>query len=396
METAEFRGESRPAGCGFHLLATSGEARRGRIQTAHGSVETPAFMPVGTYGAVKGMAPWDLEDLGAEIILGNAYHLSERPGAAAIAARGGLHRFMGFDRSILADSGGFQIFSLAAMRKIDDDGVEFRSHLDGSVRRLTPEGVIAIQENLGVDIAMVLDHCPAGGASRAEVEDALARTTAWARRSQAARRRQDQLVFGIVQGGTDAALRARSVEETVEIGFDGYAVGGLSVGESRPATWETAARTCLQLPPQKARYLMGVGTPAELIRYVGMGFDLFDCVLPTRNGRNGMAFTSRGRINIRNAVHRDADEALDPQCACRTCRGFGRAYLRHLFATHEMLGPRLLTLHNLHFYLRLMLRLRAAIEAGRYGVEADALLRQLEASGDAGAMAATTSGDSQA
>ena len=384
MAVAELCRNETASASGFRVLAVDAGARRGRLATAHGPVETPAFMPVGTYGAVKAMAPWEIEALGAEIILSNAYHLSERPGDREVAARGGLHRFMGWNQAILADSGGFQVFSLAARCRISDDGVEFRSHVDGRRRKLTPESVIAIQENLGVDVAMVLDHCPAGGAPPAEVEAALARTSEWARRSQAARRRTDQLVFGIVQGGTDARLRERSAADIVALGFDGHAVGGLSVGESRQATWETAAQTCLQLPADRPRYLMGVGTPVELIRYVGMGFDLFDCVLPTRNGRNGMAFTATGRIAIRNAKHRDADEPLDPECGCPCCRNFGRAYLRHLFATREILGARLLTTHNLHFYLDLMVRLRAAIEAGRYEEEARALIGRLESSKGAG------------
>ncbi len=342
--------------------------------TAHGPVETPTFMPVGTYGAVKAMAPWELEAMGARLILSNAYHLALRPGAAAIARQGGLHRFMGWPNAILTDSGGFQIFSLKDMRKIDEDGVEFRSHIDGSRHRFRPEDVIDIQEQLGVDVAMVLDECPAGDAPRAEVEAALERTTRWARRAKAARSRRDQQVFAIVQGGLDAELRQRSVAELVDLDFDGYAVGGLSVGEARDATHRIAEHTVGLLPEEKPRYLMGVGTPEELVRLTSMGFDLFDCVLPTRNARNGMAFTSTGRVAIRNSANRESTEPLDPACGCPTCENFGRGYLRHLFVSGEILAARALTTHNLYFYLDRMARLRAALDEGRFEEEATAFL----------------------
>ncbi|MEO2167713.1 MAG: tRNA guanosine(34) transglycosylase Tgt [bacterium] len=366
----------------FSLLALDADtrARRGRLATAHGVVETPTFMPVGTYGAVKGMAPWELETLGAEMILGNAYHLAMRPGAEAIEALGGLHEFAGWKRSILTDSGGFQVFSLKGMRRVTDEGVLFQSHIDGSKRFFRPEDVVDVQEKLGVDVAMVLDECAPAGASAEHVEAALRRTTQWAQRSAGARRRSGQLQFGIVQGGLDRGLRERSARALVEISFDGYAVGGLSVGESRSDTLDIGGFTVACLPQEKPRYLMGVGTPAELVRFVAMGFDLFDCVLPTRNARNGMAFTSEGRVVIKNARYRDDREPLDPACACSTCTHFSRAYLRHLFVTGEMLSARLLTNHNLSFYSERMRRLRRAIEDGRFREEAASMGVALEES----------------
>jgi queuine tRNA-ribosyltransferase len=356
----------------FSLLALdpTTRARRARLTTAHGVVETPTFMPVGTYGAVKGIAPWELETLGAEMILANAYHLAMRPGAEAIEALGGLHEFVGWKRSILTDSGGFQVFSLKGMRRVTDEGVLFQSHIDGSRRFFRPEDVVDVQEKLGVDVAMVLDECAPAGAAPDHVETALRRTTQWARRSAGARRRSGQLQFGIVQGGLDRGLRERSAQELAEIGFDGYAVGGLSVGESRSDTLDIGGFTVACLPHERPRYLMGVGTPEELVRFVAMGFDLFDCVLPTRNARNGMAFTSQGRVVIKNARFRDDSQPLDPACGCSTCTHFSRAYLRHLFATGEMLSARLLTDHNLSFYSERMRRLRRAIEDGCFREEA--------------------------
>lgn len=366
----------------FSLLALDADtrARRGRLTTAHGVVETPTFMPVGTYGAVKGMAPWELAALGAEMILGNAYHLAMRPGAEAIEALGGLHEFAGWKRSILTDSGGFQVFSLKGMRRVTDEGVLFQSHIDGSKRFFRPEDVVDVQEKLGVDVAMVLDECAPAGASAEHVETALRRTTEWARRSAGARRRSGQLQFGIVQGGLDRGLRERSARELAGIGFDGYAVGGLSVGESRSDTLDIGGFTVACLPPERPRYLMGVGTPEELVRFVALGFDLFDCVLPTRNARNGMAFTSEGRVVIKNARYRDDREPLDPACACSTCTNFSRAYLRHLYVTGEMLSARLLTHHNLSFYSERMRRLRRAIVDGRFREEAASMGVALEES----------------
>lgn len=379
MPSAESSASREPAELGFDVLRRDPSgARRGRLRTAHGTVETPAFMPVGTYGAVKAMAPWELEALGAEMILANAYHLELRPGARYIASRGGLHRFMGWSGSILTDSGGFQIFSLKSLRRVNETGVEFQSHIDGSRHLFRPEDVVEVQENLGVDVAMVLDECVAGDAGRTEVEQALARTTRWAKRARGARTRSDQHVFAIVQGGLDLTLREQSAAELADLGFDGYAVGGLSVGEDRQATHEVAEHTVRLLPEEKPRYLMGVGTPEELVRYTAMGFDLFDCVLPTRNARNGMAFTSEGRLAIKNATHRDDDRPLDPGCACPTCATFSRAYLRHLFVANEILSARALTTHNLHFYLGRMARLRGALEEGRFAEEAASFLAACE------------------
>ncbi len=336
-------------------------------------------MPVGTLGTVKAMAPWEVEELGAEMVLGNTYHLALRPGAEVIARHGGLHAFMGWPRAILTDSGGFQVFSLGNLRRITEDGVEFKSHLDGSRRVFRPEDVIRLQETFGVDVAMVLDECVAADTGREGVERAVARTTRWARRSRDARTRSDQMVFAIVQGGMDPALRERSAAELVSLGFDGYAVGGLSVGEARDITSRVARHTVGLLPEDRPRYLMGVGTPEELVRFVAMGFDLFDCVLPTRNARNGMAFTSAGRLAIRNAEHRDDTRPLDEDCSCVACGRFSRAFIRHLFVANEILAARLLTTHNLHFYLDRMVRLRRALERGELGREAAAIGVDLDA-----------------
>jgi queuine tRNA-ribosyltransferase len=348
----------------FQVYAVDGRARLGRVETGHGPIDTPAFMPVGTQGTVKAMAPEELVALGAQCILGNTYHLWLRPGADLIARHGGLHRFMGWPGALLTDSGGFQVHSLAELRRIDDDGVSFRSHLDGSPRRLTPEISISVQEALGTDIAMALDECPGLPAPREVLERAVARTSAWARRSLAARRREDQALFAIVQGGTAIDLRVRHAQELATLPFDGFAVGGLSVGESPSEMYATVAETTPHLPPHKPRYLMGVGTPSDLVTCVGLGIDLFDCVLPTRNARNGQVFTSTGRIVIKNARHRDDPRPLDESCECPTCRKYSRAYVRHLFVAREILALRLLTTHNLHFYLHLMRRVRAAIAAG--------------------------------
>jgi queuine tRNA-ribosyltransferase len=357
---------------GFEILATDARtgARRGRLWTAHGPVETPAFMPVGTYGAVKAMAPWELRGLGAQMILANAFHLAVRPGSELVERRGGLHRFMGWEGAILTDSGGFQVFSLKDLRRIDEGGVEFRSPVDGSKHYFRPEDVIEAQERLGVDVAMVLDECVAAGTPAEGVTTAVDRTTRWAERSSVARSRRDQQVFAIVQGGLDPSSRERSANALADIGFDGYAVGGLSVGESRDRTLEVARYTLSHLPADRPRYLMGVGTPEELVQFAAMGFDLFDCVLPTRNARNGMAFVSEGRLSIRNARYREDDGPLDPGCPCGACSGFSRAYVRHLFGVGEILAARLLTTHNLHFYLSRMEAIRRAIEGGRLTEEA--------------------------
>jgi len=381
------RSSASGARLGFEVLAvdpTTG-ARRGRLRTAHGPVETPAFMPVGTLGTVKAMAPWELEAMGAEIVLANAYHLALRPGADTIARHGGLHAFAGWARAILTDSGGFQIFSLKSLRRVDEDGVEFRSHVDGSRRFFRPEDVVAIQEALGVDVAMVLDECVAADASPAEVAASVDRTTRWARRCLEARTRADQQLFAIVQGAMDREQRVRSAETLAGLPFDGYAVGGLSVGESREVTQDVARHTVSLLPADRPRYLMGVGTPEELVRFSAMGFDLFDCVLPTRNARNGMAFTARGRLAIKNAEHRDDLSPIDPGCRCACCSRFTRSYVRHLFVSGEILAARLLTAHNLHFYLTRMARVRDAIAGGRLAEEARALGVELDRpAGEAG------------
>jgi queuine tRNA-ribosyltransferase len=367
----------------FSVTHTHGAARRGVLTTPHGSVNTPAFMAVGTQGAVKAVTHRDLEDLGAEIILANTYHLYLRPGAQRIGAFGGLHAFIGWKKPILTDSGGYQVFSLAARRKVHEEGATFRSHLDGSEHLLTPETAVEIQGQLGSDIAMVLDECLEHPASHGRARDSLERTLRWARRGRdhfvGLRSRvmgsdpctgtgvrpqftnPDQAQFGIIQGGTFADLRRRSVDETVEIGFEAYAIGGLSVGEPIAEMYDVTEQTAELLPADRPRYLMGVGTPLDLVESVARGIDLFDCVLPTRNARNGQLFTSTGRLNIKNADYADDPRPLDERCSCYTCRNFSRAYLRHLFHAGEMTGGTLNTLHNLHFYLDTMRRIREAI-----------------------------------
>ncbi|HVM95541.1 MAG TPA: tRNA guanosine(34) transglycosylase Tgt [Candidatus Acidoferrales bacterium] len=367
----------------FEVYATDGSARRARLATAHGSFDTPAFMPVATQGTVKGLAPAQLRELGAQIILSNAYHLSLRPGSPLIRELGGLHRFMGWDGPILTDSGGYQIFSLAALRKISDAGVEFRSHVDGAPVFFSPEDVVRIQVDLGVDIIMVLDECAPGGASQPEAQRAAERSFAWAERCRATPTNPGQLMFGIVQGGIYPELRTANARKLVTLDFPGYAVGGLSVGEERGITMAVAEEAVAQLPASRPRYLMGVGLPEDLIRFVNMGYDMFDCVLPTRNGRNGMLFTSRGKLNIRLARYACDERPADPNCACYACRTFSRAYLRHLSQTNEMLGGQMASLHNLHFYQTLMREMRDAIEAGRLTSWSSAALAQLNEGTDA-------------
>jgi queuine tRNA-ribosyltransferase len=366
----------------FAVSAQDGAARCGRLTTAHGIVETPAFMPVGTQGTVKGLTPAQLKDAGAEIILANAYHLALRPGTSLIRELGGLHRFMGWDGPILTDSGGYQIFSLAALRTVTDEGVEFRSHLDGAPMFLTPEDVVQLQVDLGVDIAMVLDECTPGGAARADAERAAQRTLAWAARARRVAVADGQLLFAIVQGATFVDLRTQQARALVGLDFPGYAVGGLSVGEPQETTMAVAQETVTALPVDRPRYLMGVGFPEDLIRFVGMGYDLFDCVLPTRNGRNGMLFTSAGRLNIRLARYARDPEPADANCHCYTCRTFSRAYLRHLAVSNEMLGAQLASLHNVHFYLHLMTDMQRAVSRGEFGIwAADRLARMSEGTG---------------
>jgi queuine tRNA-ribosyltransferase len=352
----------------FHVTHTLGEARRGVVHTPHGAIDTPAFMPVGTQGAVKALTQRDLESLGAEIILANTYHLYLRPGAERIGRLGGLHRFIGWDKPILTDSGGYQVFSLAARRKVEEEGVTFRSHLDGGEHRLTPESAVDIQARLGSDIAMVLDECLEHPVAHDRARASLERTVRWARRSREHFLRGRELgsdprqaQFGIIQGGTFLDLRRQSVEQTLEIGFDAYAIGGLSVGEPISVMYDVTDQTVQLLPPDHPRYLMGAGTPADLVESVARGVDMFDCVLPTRNARNGQLFTSTGRLNIKNAEYAEDSRPVDEGCICYTCRNFSRAYLRHLFHAGEMTSATLNTLHNLHFYLDTMRRIREAI-----------------------------------
>jgi queuine tRNA-ribosyltransferase len=350
----------------FSLLARDGAARRGRITTAHGTIETPAFMPVGTAATVKAMLPDSVAATGAEILLGNTYHLMLRPGAERVAALGGLHRFMNWQRPILTDSGGFQVMSLAKLRRLDESGVTFRSHLDGSAHLLTPERSVEIQHLLDADITMAFDECTPFPAERDAVERSMQLSMRWAERSKAAfRPRPGFALFGIVQGGVDAELRQDSAQRLAAIGFDGYAVGGLAVGEGQEAMFRVLDQTVSALPPERPRYLMGVGKPADIVGAVLRGIDMFDCVLPTRSGRTAQAFTGAGTLNLRNARHADDPAPLDEGCACPACTGYSRGYLNHLFRAGEILGPMLLTWHNLQHYQDLMRELRAAIEAGR-------------------------------
>ena len=379
----------------FRVLHTSGEARRGAMTTAHGTVETPAFMPVGTLGAVKAVTSRDLREAGAQIILANTYHLWLRPGDERIARFGGLHRFMGWEGPILTDSGGFQAYSLGARRSINEDGIRFRSHLDGSERMLTPEGATEIQARLGSDIAMVLDECLGQPATAPAVRESTERSARWARRcrdrflqvqesvardwgrtverpepripspeSRLAVTNPGQAQFGIIQGGTEPELRTLSVTRTLDIGFEAYAIGGLSVGEPAETMHAIVGHTAPLLPAGQARYLMGVGTPLDIVEAVSRGIDLFDCVIPTRNARNGQLFTSEGRLTIKNARFADDAGAPDPACDCYTCRTHSRAYLRHLFVSGEMGAAVLATVHNLRFYLDTMAKVRDAIVFG--------------------------------
>lgn len=363
----------------FEVIATAPatQGRCGRLRTAHGVVHTPAFMPVATQGTVKGLTPAQVAATGAEIILANAYHLALRPGTALIREFGGLHAFMGWNGPILTDSGGYQIFSLTALRKVTDEGVAFRSHVDGAPLFLTPEDVIRLQVDLGVDIAMVLDECAPGTASHAEAARAAQRTLRWAERCRGTATAAGQLMFGIVQGATYADLRREQARALVALDFPGYAVGGLSVGEERTITMALAEETVGALPADRPRYLMGVGFPEDLIRFVGMGYDMFDCVLPTRNGRNGMLFTANGRLNIRLARYATDRLPPDTECDCYTCRTFSRAYLRHLATTNEMLGAQLASWHNIHFYQQLMRDMRDALTGGSFATWADDRLSRI-------------------
>ena len=361
----------------FSVTATDGEARAGVLRTAHGGVPTPAFMPVGTKGTVKGVDPDELRALGASVVLGNTYHLHFRPGDDVIAELGGLHAFMGWDGPILTDSGGFQVFSLRdTLLAVDDDGVTFRSVYDGAAARFTPELAAAIQANLGSDVAMCLDICPPADVPRAELAEAARRTTLWAERQVRAPRAPGQLLFGIAQGGADLELRRRSIEEIAVLGFDGHALGGLAVGESREEMFETTGWAAPLLPPDKPRYFMGIGDPEGVLEVIERGIDMFDCVLPTRTARTGSALTWEGRLNLRNARFARDPRPLDAGCSCPACARFSRAYVRHLINQQELLGLRLLSLHNLRFLLELTAGARAAIERGDLaGFKAEALAR---------------------
>ncbi len=350
----------------FKLYKTSGKARRGQLTLAHGKVQTPAFMPVGTYGTVKAMSPLELKGIGAEIVLGNTFHLWLRPGLDVIAAHGGLHGFMGWDGPILTDSGGFQVFSLGALRKITEEGVRFQSPVNGDKLFLTPEESMRIQGVLNSDIAMIFDECTPYPATEREAADSMRLSLRWAARSKAAHEGNPNALFGIVQGGMYEHLRNESLAELVKIGFDGYAIGGLSVGEPKEDMRRILEHTAPLLPTDKPRYLMGVGTPEDLVASVFEGIDMFDCVMPTRNARNGMLFTQNGDIKIKNAQYRMDTRPLDEECDCYTCKNFSRAYLHHLHRLKEILGARLNTIHNLHYYQRLMQGMRTAIEEDRF------------------------------
>jgi queuine tRNA-ribosyltransferase len=371
MIQPEARGDQRvaPSPVRFELLAVDSEtgARRGRLHTPHGPIETPVFMPVGTVGSVKALAPDDLCRMDTQIILGNTYHLMLRPGEALVAQMGGLHQFISWSKPMLTDSGGFQVFSLSKTRKITEEGATFASHLDGSKRVLTPERAIEIQETLGPDIMMAFDECPPSLSDSAYMEASLARTTRWLRRCVDAWSRLRSSLFGIVQGGLSESLRRRHAEEVCSFDLPGYALGGFAVGEKPEQMHEGVAFSAPLLPKDKPRYLMGVGTPRDLLTCVASGVDMFDCVMPTRNARNAMLFTSRGKLVIKNQRFSTDPGPIDERCECYTCRNFSRAYLRHLYVSDELVALRLNSIHNVHFYLRLMAEARVAIEENRYG-----------------------------
>ncbi|QDG54534.1 tRNA guanosine(34) transglycosylase Tgt [Persicimonas caeni] len=351
----------------FEVHAEDGMARAGEVETAHGRFQTPIFMPVGTKGTVKAMTPEDLTDqIGAQIILGNTYHLYLRPGLDIIRKHGGLHEFMNWDGPILTDSGGYQVFSLEDLRKIKEDGVEFQDHIEGSYHFFTPEKVIEIQEVLGSDIMMAFDECPALPCSDEYMRESLARTTRWETRCLEARTRTDCALFGILQGGTSPEFRRAHIEELCELPFDGFAIGGLSVGEAKDKMYETVELSTPLMPHDKPKYLMGVGKPDDLVECIARGVDMFDCVIPTRNARNGQCFTSQGVVKIRNAVYAEDMRPLDPNCECYTCQNYTRSYLRHLYKAQEILSARLCTLHNLHYFLELTRTARQAIVEGRF------------------------------
>ena len=364
----------------FEVLCpdSGSSARRGSLSTAHGEVATPVFCPVGTVGAVKGVTPRELKETGADIILANTYHLLLRPGIETVEELGGLHKFMSWEGPIITDSGGYQVFSLGSLTKIDDDGVEFSSHVDGAKVYLSAEIATEIQNRLGGDVIMCFDECPPFGCEEAQLKQAVDRTSRGARQSKEAHGNAEQLLFGIVQGGIDLSLRTYCASELVKLDFDGYAIGGLSVGEGHEAMIKTVSHTAALLPEDKPRYLMGVGTPADIIAAVMVGVDIFDCVLPTRNGRNAFAFTENGPIRLRNNVHTNEAGPVDPGCNCYCCRNFSRGTIRHFFNVSEMLGPVLLSLHNLRFYQKLMAEIRRAIEKSEFANWAGERLRKYE------------------
>ena len=351
----------------FEKIAQDGAARRGRLSLPRGNIETPAFMPVGTYGTVKGMLPRDLHEIGAQIILANTFHMMLRPGTEIVQQQGGLHRFMGWEKPILTDSGGFQVFSLGKLRKLSEQGVEFRSPVDGSKVFLDPEKSMAVQRALGSDIVMIFDECTPYPANHEEAKVSMELSLRWAKRSRAAHGDNPSALFGIVQGGMYPDLRLQSLSGLQEIGFDGYAIGGLSVGEPKHEMMSTLDGLMPAMPEQSPRYLMGVGTPQDIVQAVSRGVDMFDCVMPTRNARNGHLFTSSGVVKIRNAINKTSELPLDEHCDCYTCQNHSRAYLHHLDKCNEMLGAQLNTIHNLRYYQNLMMNLRIAIEQGRFG-----------------------------
>jgi len=367
----------------FELLHTDGAARRGVITTRHGTIQTPVFMPVGTLASVKSLTTEQLEALGPEIILNNTYHLMLRPGVDLLEQLGGVHRFMNWHRAVLSDSGGFQVFSLSSIRKVREEGVEFRSHIDGSAHFLSPERSIEIQSRMGVDIAMAFDECPPYGLGRAEVEKSMEMTHRWAERSLRARREGGPALFGIAQGGVYHELRKRSVETIASMSFDGFAIGGVAVGETKSEMLDIMRFTAPLLPSDKPRYLMGVGTPDDLLDGVEAGIDMFDCVMPTRNARNGSLFTSFGKVAIKNAKYAADQRPLDPNCSCVTCTTVSRAYLRHLYINDEIAAMVYNTIHNVSFYLDLMRGIRQAIASNSYGSFRDAMRARM-AGGEGG------------
>jgi queuine tRNA-ribosyltransferase len=360
----------------FEVLETYGKARSAKLQTAHGTVETPIFMPVGTRATVKAMTPEELRELGTQILLGNTYHLHLRPGEGTIKELGGLHKFMNWSGPILTDSGGFQVFSLSELRKLTEEGCEFRSHLDGAKLFLSPEKSIEIQMDLGADIIMAFDECPPYPATEDQIRQSMDLTIRWLKRSKERMDRKESLLFGIVQGGLDYDLRMLSMQKTLDIDLPGYALGGLSVGEPIPLMHELVRKVAHHLPVDKPRYLMGVGTPLDLIIAVDAGIDMFDCVMPTRVARNGTLYTSQGKISIKREQYKADPNPLDPECTCYTCKNYSKAYLRHMFLSGEILGSRLNTIHNLHFYLNLMTQSRKAIQNGTWGGFRDECLRR--------------------